>query len=153
MLDVYLGSHERAIRMRLIALAIQRSLSTTSYKDLWVLLARREGAIRETGPWSRLDTMVADIGLYELQHRRPLLTSLVVGAYGIPDEGFFVLAERCGLADTSRERTWRREIERVREYWKNAIDPAIVHVDGLGPTLSWDPSLLLDTATQAIPET
>jgi len=66
--------------------------------------------------------MLGEISQDELDHGRPMLSAIVVGARGSPGPGFFNLAREVGkLQDDSKEgeqRFWEEEKEAVYATWQ-----------------------------------
>ena len=93
--------------------------------------------------------MLYHIATYEQRLGRPMLTSLVVKASGLPGHGFYELAEEYGRDTSDRDQMWSQELQQVREFWSRALDPSSVVRDRHGPMLAWDPTLLDDTRALA----
>ena len=63
------------------------------------------------------------INLEELSEGRPLLSAVVINkTLERPGSGFFKQAQLLGVYDGSDDEAfWRREVERVRKYWRAHI--------------------------------
>lgn len=144
-----LTADEAAMRERLLAIAASYTPEKIGYEDLW--LAATGNGFRESGAFNLVGRMLYHVANYEQRLGRPMLTALVVKSRtGMPGDGFFELAEQFGRDASDRDGAWAQELRRVREFWSRALDPASVVRDRFGPMLSWDPTLLGDTATLAI---
>ena len=106
---------KREVRDILIERARQKS--RISYSDL---VARMEAISLEAHD-VRLFSLLGEISLDENEHRRPLLSVLVVHKVGDmqPGEGFFELARSIGRDTTDVEHCWVEEFKSVHAYWSN----------------------------------
>lgn len=77
--------------------------------------------------------MLGDISVYEHEHRRPLLSALVVTAEeSMPGKGFFILAEELGSKRPKEDTLtyFARETGELFKYWKTALEtPAYDKLD------------------------
>ncbi|MBW3662727.1 MAG: hypothetical protein KY469_06480 [Actinobacteria bacterium] len=142
-----LTSSERAMRERLLAIAASHTPENVTYEELW--LATTGEGFRESGAFNLVGRMLYHIAIYEQRLGRPMLTSLVVKASGLPGDGYFELAEQYGRDASDRREMWMEELESVREFWSRALDPSAVVRDRFGPMLAWDPTVLGDTRALA----
>lgn len=93
---------------------------TTTYQDIAVIMGlpawgRYMG--RETGH------ILGEISEDEVATGRPMLSSVAVGINGMPGSGFFGLARRLGLLQTSEEEKnfWQGEREAAYRAWKRPL--------------------------------
>lgn len=105
------AKHE--VRDILVERARQRSM--ICYSDL---VERMETITLEAHD-VRLFSLLGEISLDEHEHRRPLLSVLVVHKVGDmqPGEGFFELAKSVGKDTSDVLRCWVDEFKRVYSYW------------------------------------
>jgi len=67
-----------------------------------------------------LAEFLGEISINEHEHKRPLLSSIVVKKSGVmePGPGFFDLAESLGKLEGDKTGYWQWEVRKVFEYWE-----------------------------------
>ena len=98
-------------------LRVARSGGVTHYSSLAPLVGV---SIGDAAGRLRVAELLKEISTAEHAAGRPLLSAVVVmKGKKLPGAGFFGLAQRVGLYDgTDPQEFWRREVQRVWDYWR-----------------------------------
>ena len=71
---------------------------------------------------NQIGSLIGAVSRNEIEHGRPMLSSLVVGVSGVPGEGYYSWAGQLGLfkQGENQEEFWKLECEKIYEEWKAA---------------------------------
>lgn len=90
----------------------------TTYQDIAVLLGMpaRDRHLPDT-----IGTILGVLSRHEVEQRRPMRSSVVVNADGMPGDGFFRLAAEFGRSGDDRRALWKRELAETYKTWKRPL--------------------------------